>query len=277
MPLASRARRLAAGRTGGPRGVDAFLAAGSGAGRAPGAGLRAPRARRPGHDRLPTAVAVVVPARDEERLLPACLDSVAAPSTRWAANPDVTTHVVVLDACRDGSDGRARPPRRGRGDSLAGNVGAARAAGVDAAAAWAAGTGSRALWVASTDADSVVPPHWLTSQVEGRPRPALVVGTVTQSQRPPPPEPAAWRQRHTTADGHPHVHGANLGFTWTPTSVGGFAPLPAHEDVALVTAMREAGLTRWPPAPCRTSPRAAGPAVPPTGSRATSRASAPRL
>ena len=161
----------------------------------------------------PDAVAVVVPARDEEVLLPACLDAVAAAvGALGVAYPDVPTQVVVvLDACRDGSD-RVVRDRDGvvAVTTLAGCVGVARSEGVEAAAAWAAGIGSRSLWVASTDADSVVPRHWLTSHLawaaDGL---GLVVGTVEPL---PGDLPAgalsAWHQRHTTADGHDHVHGA---------------------------------------------------------------------
>ena len=54
---------------------------------------------------------------------------------------------------------------------------------------------------------------------------------------------SAWHQRHTTADGHDHVHGANLGFTLAAyRSAGGFPPVPTHEDVALVAAARAAGV-----------------------------------
>ena len=196
----------------------------------------------------PDAVAVVVPARDEEVLLPACLDAVAAAvDALGTAYPDVPTRVVVvLDACRDGSD-RVVRDRDGVVvvTTLAGCVGVARSEGVEAAAAWAAGIGSRSLWVASTDADSVVPRHWLTSHLawaaDGL---GLVVGTV--EPRPgdlPAGALSAWHRRHTTADGHDHVHGANLGFTLDAYRVaGGFPLLPTHEDVGLVTAMREAGV-----------------------------------
>ena len=53
----------------------------------------------------PAAVAVVIPARDEEALLPACLDSVAdAVHVLGAEHPEIRTRVfVVLDACRDRS------------------------------------------------------------------------------------------------------------------------------------------------------------------------------
>ncbi len=196
----------------------------------------------------PDAVAVVVPARDEETLLPVCLDSVAvAVEALRTRRPDVPTQVVVvLDACTDGSAavvaGRAGVATVG---TTAGSVGVARAAGVEAAAAWASAEGAGTLWVASTDADSVVPPHWLVAHLrwaaEGV---GLVVGTV--EPRPGDLSPAAlsaWHQRHTTADGHDHVHGANLGFTLAAyRASGGFPPVPTHEDVGLVAAVRAAGV-----------------------------------
>jgi hypothetical protein len=197
----------------------------------------------------PGAVAVVVPARDEEVLLPACLDSLAvAVDALHAEHPRVSARVfVVLDACRD----RSAHVAAGRAGvvaltSDAGCVGVARARGVEAAAAWSASARRAPLWVASTDADSVVPRRWLSEHVrwaaDGL---GLVVGTV--EPRPGDLSPAAlsaWHQRHTTADGHDHVHGANLGFTLAAyRSAGGFPPVPTHEDVALVAAARAAGVT----------------------------------
>lgn len=195
----------------------------------------------------PSAVVVVVPARDEEQLVGACLDSVAyAARVLHRAHPEVRTHVVVvLDACRDDTAAVvARRPGVQAVTSDAGNVGEARALGVEAAAEWAATCGGR-VWIASTDADTEVPRHWLLAQwrlaAQGR---HLVVGTV--SPRPadlPAAVLEAWHARHSSADGHEHVHGANLGFSLEAyRAVGGFAPLPAHEDVELVEAMRRAGL-----------------------------------
>jgi hypothetical protein len=101
------------------------------------------------------------------------------------------------------------------------------------------------VWIASTDADTVVPPHWLTAQAalaaDGH---GLVVGTV----QPDPADLTAreqglWLERHVLADGHEHVHGANLGFTLAAyRAVGGFAHLPVHEDVELVGRLRGSGV-----------------------------------
>lgn len=195
----------------------------------------------------PGAVGVVIPARDEEELLPGCLDSVGrAVAVLRSAHPDVACRViVVLDSCQD-SSGEVVARRAGvtAVTVQVGCVGAARAAGVESAAAWASMVDGGPLWVANTDADGTVPPEWLLSQVgfarEGH---DVVVGTV----RPLPGdltagEMEAWWARHTLADGHDHVHGANLGFSLAAyRSVDGFLPLPVHEDVELVRSLRRAG------------------------------------
>ncbi len=196
----------------------------------------------------PEAVAVVVPARDEERLLPACLDSLAlAVESLARARPAIACRVfVVLDSCVDGT-ADVVAGRRGvtAVPVAAGKVGAARAAGVAAAAEWARGVDPSRTWIASTDADTVVPPHWLTAQValagDGH---ALVVGTVLPDPRDlTDHEHALWRERHTLGDGHEHVHGANLGFTLAAyRGVGGFPHLSVHEDVGLVLALRRSGV-----------------------------------
>ena len=194
-------------------------------------------------------MAVVIPARDEEELLPACLDSVAgAVAVLSSTHPEIECRVfVVLDSCRDASPEVVAS----RADVTAvavhvGCVGAARAAGVDAAARWASTLDPGALWVANTDADSAVGPSWLVDHVaaatEGH---DLVVGTV----RPVPgdltaDELDAWRDRHNLSDGHDHVHGANLGVSLAVyRSVGGFRSLAVHEDVELVAALRRAGVS----------------------------------
>ena len=196
----------------------------------------------------PTALAVVVPVRDEEELLPACLNAIAhAVSALTRAHPAIRTRIfVVLDACQDGSaQVVAERPGVSAVVSQAGNVGVARALGVAAAADWAAASGEDSLWVANTDGDSVVPRHWLQAQVRmARRGRVLVVGTVRpRTDDLSADELARWRERHSDADGHEHVHGANLGFAWDAyESVGGFAPIPAHEDVELVGALRRAGV-----------------------------------
>ena len=123
---------------------------------------------------------------------------------------------------------------------------AARAAGVDHLLRTenACGTADRQIWIACTDADSAVPVEWLRLQLHhARSGVELALGTVA----PDPQELAAgilaaWRLRHLVIDGHPHVHGANLGIRAdTYRAAGGFQDVAAHEDVLLGIAVRATG------------------------------------
>ncbi|WP_235038073.1 glycosyltransferase family 2 protein [Microbacterium sp. 18062] len=192
------------------------------------------------------AVAVVVPAHDEEELLEACLASLGAATSQLAAShPDVACAVwVVLDACRDGSERVAETAGVGIVRIDARNVGAARAAGLAVARRWFPDVDAATLWTAHTDADSVVPAHWLTHQVESADAGAdVVVGTVRPDFRDLDAiRTAAWWARYSPEAALGAVHGANLGVrASTLDAVGGFPPLPEHEDVRLVEAARTAG------------------------------------
>ena len=186
-------------------------------------------------------VVVVVPVHDEAEHLPACLEALAVARGRVPAGVDVRV-VVVLDRCTDGSVEIAAA----RGDVEvvavdAGTVGRARAVGADVLLAGA--TPSR-VWLASTDADSVVPPTWLSHHLAvARSGAGMLLGTVEA-------DPAgvgarrhaAWSAGYVRTDGHPHVHGANLGVRGDVyLASGGFPPLPAHEDVWLSRAVDAAG------------------------------------
>ena len=188
-------------------------------------------------------LAVVVPARDAEARLGACLGSVAAArAVLQDRRPSLPVDVVVvLDRCTDRS---AEIARAAGADCVvvdAGSVGAARRAGVARAAALTECSPEH-LWVATTDADTIVPPSWLVDHAQladlGH---DLVVGAV----RPHPDElpPAglrAWRLRH--AGPGLHVHGANLGLRLAAyLEAGGFPEVREHEDVALFEAVRRTG------------------------------------
>lgn len=213
-----------------------------------------------------TAVAVVIPANDEEELLPRCLEALdAAVDALRRSDPSLAiTAVVVLDACTDGS-----------GDVAAGHsvhvrsieercVGAARTVGA-AAAHDLLGIGvehdGARVWLACTDADSVVPANWLTEHVaSARAGVDLVLGRV----RPDPLDldedtHREWSRLHRS--GHPtgHVHGANLGVRWSAyAAAGGFAHVPEHEDVLLVEAVLAAGARVGPGPEILTSGRRTG-------------------
>lgn len=215
------------------------------------------------------AIGIVVPARNEEARLPRCLTGLdmAIRRLRSAEADAPRVRVIVVD---DGSSDRTG---RVAGEwagvevvrSEAGRVGAARAAGVRHLlhTESAAGTAIGAMWIACTDADSEVPPDWLQTQLRhARDGVELLLGTV----RPDPEELAAgvlaaYRLRHLIADGHPHVHGANLGIRAdTYLAAGSFRDVMSHEDVLLSHAVRAAGgrVLSTGASPVQTSARAHG-------------------
>ncbi|MCC3273586.1 glycosyltransferase [Arthrobacter zhangbolii] len=191
-------------------------------------------------------VGVVIPARDEEQLLPRCLAAVAAAvaALKGRVVPAEVSVAVVLDSCTDGSARAAAQAGRRLGLDLhllqtdAGSVGAARHVGT------AAMLGLGAQWIAVTDADTVVPASWLVIQLgfadAGY---ELVLGTVEPDAADLSAEHLArWHAEHRLTEGHPHIHGANMAFSARAyTAAGGFEPLHIHEDVQLVSRIRAAG------------------------------------
>ncbi|WP_371483559.1 glycosyltransferase family 2 protein [Kitasatospora sp. NBC_00315] len=198
------------------------------------------------------ALAVVVPARDEEELLGGCLDTVH----RAARHPrlvDVPIRVIVVaDACTDGTAALARRYGADLVELTVGNVGAARAAGSEHAVrltrASLPGLTLDEVWLAHTDADCRVPAGWLARQlVHAAAGWHAVVGTVHVADWTGHPEGTAeaFRRHYRqgwTADGHRHVHGANLAVRADAyRTAGGFEALTVGEDRSLVAALEGAG------------------------------------
>ena len=189
------------------------------------------------------AVGVVVPAHNEETLLPACL----AALDRVAGGIGVPVSVlVVADTCTDGTATAARACGAQVIAIGARNVGAARAAGMAELLRLTAGVNPSAVWLATTDADTVVPPGWLERQLRYADQGwDVVLGTVTVADWDGHPAhvPAAFDALYEFGDGpHQHVHGANLGIRASAyLAAGGFRSLRTAEDHALLAAATEAG------------------------------------
>jgi glycosyltransferase involved in cell wall biosynthesis len=206
-------------------------------------------------------VGVVVPARDEEDLLPRCLDALHDAADRLAMERDLAvTIVVVLDSCTDNS--AAIVARYEDVTALAiepGSVGVARATGCAEVLHRHAPASASTLWLASTDADSRVPAHWLARQIELAEQGAeLILGTVTVDDWTDhsPHVAQRWAAGYVASDGHPHVHGANVGCRADAyLEVGGFPGLSSHEDVALVSALAGRAIVRVGDIPVSTSAR----------------------
>jgi hypothetical protein len=123
---------------------------------------------------------VVVPARDEEALIGACLRALA--SQEGVSNEEYEV-LLVLDRCSDGTGARAREvaaeypglrlyPLEGPGRGS----GHARRVGMEAACDRLLGLGKPDALIASTDADTVVAPDWVVAQLRAADRGARTIG-----------------------------------------------------------------------------------------------------
>jgi glycosyltransferase involved in cell wall biosynthesis len=213
------------------------------------------------------AIAVVVPARDEERLLGGCLAAVRRAARHPGVRATPVHLVVVADSCRDRTTAIARRARAEVATIQACNVGAARARGtdraLDALLSRVGAPTAAELWLAHTDADSRVPYGWLARQLayahQGWDAVLGTVQVLDWSEHPPgaaerfqlhyaaPVRPSveiAPRRlpRGATRPDHPHVHGANLGVRADAyRSAGGFTAHAVGEDHALVAALERIG------------------------------------
>ncbi len=218
-----------------------------------------PPPRRPGID----AVAVVMPAHNEEQQLDRALRAVQrAADELQRTRPDVAVRVVVvLDTCTDRSAAITAgyadaDPRISALEVRLRSAGASRAAGIRAAvlrrprpvrgqrstpAPWPGRT-----WLANTDADSLVPVHWLVRQLEFAEAGAdAVLGSVEPDPAGMDPELLRrWLDRHPFEENHPHVYGANFGVRASAyLAAGGFTQQESHEDRSLVQSLRSLAFT----------------------------------
>ncbi|MGY2282859.1 glycosyltransferase [Pseudomonas gingeri] len=182
-------------------------------------------------------IGVVIPVHNEQALLQACLESLAAAAREARDAGEKVEILVVLDTCSDDSGRIAQACGVRTLEVRQGNVGFARRAG----AAYMLERGAR--WLACTDADSTVPQNWLLRQLAFDAD--AVCGTVRVDDWAAEHSPAV-RQRYQhlyhAEEGHRHIHGANLGIRADAyRRAGGFKPLPAHEDVHLVQDLQRSG------------------------------------
>src|ERR1700709_851 len=116
--------------------------------------------------RMPWHIGVLVPARNEEILLPRCISSLLV--ARKMLPLDVTSDiVVVIDSSTDRSHEIAEFLLRGDGVVVSVNaraVGKARSVAAKVALERYSGSLKR-CWLANTDADCEVPSHWLTDHL----------------------------------------------------------------------------------------------------------------
>lgn len=188
-------------------------------------------------------ISVIVPAHDEEHLIGRCLRAIRRSADHLhSVAPARADIVVVLDRCLDETQLVARSHAVRILAIDAGSVGAARHAGVSDALTHNS-IHPRQHWLATTDADSVVPPDWLSTHLELAAVGAEVVtGLVTPDHELPTLLRHRWAAAHPVRTGHDHVFGANLGIRGDLyRAIGGFPSVRTGEDRALVDAANAVG------------------------------------
>ena len=193
-------------------------------------------------------IGIVVPAHNEESEIGECVAALLLAAAHPALQAEPVEVLVVLDSCSDATGAIARFGGARTLAVEARNVGRARSAGADVLIA------KGARWLAFTDADTRVSPDWLVRQLE---LDADVVcgsigvddwsvhGSYADALR------SHFARTYTDADGHRHIHGANLGVSAEAyVRAGGFPALACSEDVALVEALQATGARiAWSAAP----------------------------
>lgn len=207
-------------------------------------------------------IGIVIPAHNEGAHIGATLEAVMRTANHPELAGETIIVVVVLDSCSDATGAIANQYGVLTLSLAARNVGLARAAGADLL------MDAGARWLAFTDADTIVSPDWLVKQLAQDAD--VVCGSIgIDDWSPHGPHDDFVREHfartYSDADGHRHVHGANLGVSAVAyRSVGGFQALACSEDVALVAALQTSGARiAWSAAPrvttsARTDARARG-------------------
>lgn len=224
---------------------------------------------------------VVVPARDEEELVGACLRALAG---QRGISPEEYEVLLVLDRCTDGTAARAAEvaaahpelrlyPLEGPG---AGS-GLARRVGMEAACERLLVVRGPEGLICSTDADTVVAPDWLATQLRAVEAGAKAIGgriDLADAGSLPPgvlrlhAENGRSRHEKLLADAnragraeHWQFSGASLALTAeTYRKVGGLRPQESLEDEHLEEVLRENGvpIERLLSVRVKTSPRLNG-------------------
>jgi cellulose synthase/poly-beta-1,6-N-acetylglucosamine synthase-like glycosyltransferase len=199
----------------------------------------------------PEFVGIVVPAHNEADRIDRSLATVRRALEHACLQRVAIEIVVISDSSTDTTADRARQALRKQDSVLEidrQNAGAARLAGFDLLLSASEGLPSETVWLATTDADTLVPRDWIMRQLRWWRRGAdAVAGMVA---------PLSWweqtstvQQRYEvhmsslgTGQGHPHVHGANLGVTRDAyCAAGGMPPISSGEDRAFCNSVKAVG------------------------------------
>lgn len=200
-----------------------------------------------------SAVGIVIPARNEQHQIKACLRALRVALRQLP--PDIERAVcVVADRCTDDTVALARtelvgwPAARVTETRLERSVGEARDLGVRQLCTVLDRHPPAGVWLLSTDADSAVVRDWAIQHIDLARRGAHAVAGIVELDGHPALPPvvsqryAAVLARARKPEGHGNVYAANLGVRADAyLAVGGFGALSTGEDHDLWHRLRQAG------------------------------------
>jgi glycosyltransferase involved in cell wall biosynthesis len=185
---------------------------------------------------IAAVIGVIVPAHNEATLIGRALEALRVAAAHEGLGGEEVQILAVLDACSDQTGEIAGILGIECVSINARNVGLARAAG----AKTLIDRGAR--WLAFTDADSKVDPCWLSQQLALRSEAVCGVVEVDDWSSFTDEQRRAYELSYCDAEGHSHIHGANLGVCAKAYQLaGGFPPTTCDEDIALVTRLQSLG------------------------------------
>lgn len=200
-------------------------------------------------DSSPVALGVCLPIHNEEETLHRSLKALEEATNQAEAMGISCRIAAVLDHCSDRSERILHDWSLNASVSTLAiecsvrNVGIARQTGFMALITSFGQVRTTQLWLATTDADSEVPPDWLTHQIDCRKRSVEFwagrvevrdwAGRLAHT-------PRLWGEMYHSEQAP--IHGANLGISADLfLRVGGIPPLPTGEDDALLSAVTREG------------------------------------
>lgn len=195
------------------------------------------------------SIGVVIPARNEQDTIEACIESVLVAGTSHRQRGALWI-VLVADCCSDRTAALARRAIGSCGQVIEARVrsaGAARRLGVEAVIERFRHVDPGSLWLANTDADTCVCRDWIDVQLRLADQGvAGVAGIVRLAPGGAPEAHEIFRRTYPVgADGtHTHIHGANIALRGDAyLDVGGWSDRPLAEDHCLWRRLRGRG---WP-------------------------------
>jgi len=188
-------------------------------------------------------IGVIIPACNEEAEIESCLQALERARQHFYSKGISTKEIdiqilVVLDSCTDGTAEKISSYNILTISCSYRCVGKTRDLGIQ----YLIEKGCD--WICCTDADSRVHPDWFENMQLHQPT-HVICGVV---------EIANWEHLSSSTKqqylrhyqdrmGHRHIHGANLSFRASSYKrLGGFKPMPCHEDVDLVKRAEQIGL-----------------------------------